>query len=91
MTNERASELWSTWVGSQTPAEFATNLVRGGYGVDIGESVHEYVQEVRDSLESIANPRPTDTQAAEAVEAILYLILRPEFRVVLRDLLNPHG
>ena len=82
-TNERACELWSTWVGQQTPATFAV-AVRG-YSPDIRAAVVAYVREARDSLDDGATPQSTDAECAEAVEAILLRISQEEDRTDPRD------
>ncbi len=74
MMIERAKALWSTWVGNQDPATFVSLL--GSYGSDLGEQVHTYVAEIRESSRVFPDRFPSGEEAAEAVEAILRLILQ---------------
>ena len=68
MTRERAEELWSTWVGSQTPLEFAHEIERSG----MTEGTVEAYCRAMDAQEP-PDARSTDDQIADAVKALVML------------------
>jgi len=71
ISDGRALNLWTRWVGAQSPHEFEEAV--HGYGSDLFAAISAYVDEIRDR-EDDQEKRATQGECEEAKTAILLLV-----------------